>query len=61
MEVHYNMRSYGISWEHFDKTLNEMLEEAHFVMLNVNERTFNYKHIFMINIADEECITKFLC
>ncbi|KAI6174833.1 Methyltransf-21 domain-containing protein [Aphelenchoides bicaudatus] len=61
VEVHYMASKYGVTWEEVDRTLNEMFEEAHYVLLNVDERTFLYKRLFFFNIGDDECISKFLC
>ncbi|KAI6237602.1 Methyltransf-21 domain-containing protein [Aphelenchoides besseyi] len=61
VEVHYKSSRYGVTWEQFDRNLMEMFNEAHFIVLNVDQRTFKYRRLFMFNIGDDECIQKFLC
>ncbi|KAI6220953.1 hypothetical protein M3Y99_01578400 [Aphelenchoides fujianensis] len=61
VEIHYAEERYGVKWTEFDRTLNEMLEEAYWVLLNVDQRTWKYRRLFFFNVGAEECVTKFLC
>ncbi|KAI6204363.1 hypothetical protein M3Y94_00665700 [Aphelenchoides besseyi] len=61
VEVHYADQRYGVSWDEVDKTLHEMIDEAYWVLLNVDQREFQYRRLFFFNIGAEECIFKFLC
>ncbi|KAI6234863.1 hypothetical protein M3Y99_00749700 [Aphelenchoides fujianensis] len=61
VEVHYKEQNYGVTWAEFDQNLNQMLDEAYWVLLNVDERTRKYRRLFFFNVGAEECVTKFLC
>ncbi|KAI6198893.1 Iron/zinc purple acid phosphatase-like protein [Aphelenchoides besseyi] len=61
VEIHYTNERYGVSWDEVDRTLNEMLDEAYWVLLNVDQRDFKYRRLFFFNVGSEECIFKFLC
>ncbi|KAI6212747.1 hypothetical protein M3Y94_00065500 [Aphelenchoides besseyi] len=61
VEIHYANQRYGVSWDEVDKTLNEMIDEAYWVLLNVDQRDFKYRRLFFFNVGSEECIYKFLC
>ncbi|KAI6233086.1 hypothetical protein M3Y99_00950900 [Aphelenchoides fujianensis] len=61
VEIHYADERYGVTWTEFDRTLNGILDEAYWVLLNVDERTWKYRRLFFFNVGAEECVTKFLC
>ncbi|KAI6234865.1 hypothetical protein M3Y99_00749900 [Aphelenchoides fujianensis] len=61
VEIHYAEERYGVTWTEFDRTLNQMLDEAYWVLLNVDQRLRVYRRLFFFNVGAEECISKFLC
>ncbi|KAI6237942.1 hypothetical protein M3Y95_00318200 [Aphelenchoides besseyi] len=61
VEIHFAPIRYNVTWDELDKVLAEMFDEAHYVVLNIDQRTFKYRRLFMFNIGDDECIQKFLC
>lgn len=48
-------------WENVDQILDSLLREGHFIALNVDAQKENTRRLFLFNVGDQECITKFLC
>lgn len=61
VEMHYSSEQFGVTSNDFVENIIELFDEAHFIALNVEERDFIYRKMFMINVGDEVCVKKFLC
>lgn len=61
LKLYHNIQKYGVSWEQLDQRVNKMLDDSHFVFLEIGERENNTQNVLLFNIGNDECITKFLC
>lgn len=51
----------NLELKNVDYILNALLDEAHFILLNVSEQGVESKRLFLFNVGDQECVDKFLC
>jgi hypothetical protein len=47
--------------EQFDAIMFKLIHDAHFIVLDIEERKDNVEDIFLFNVRDSECVTRFLC
>jgi hypothetical protein len=60
VKIEYSPKRQQAKLDQIDQILNELFEDAHFVLLDIDESLPNSKKLFMVNVKDEQC-HKFLC